>query len=293
MKNMSKKLVALGLTAAMAVSTGLTAFAAASDPFWTTNPNLTNVNNTQYNYTITKGEAATKTLEVAAANASYEAAYIPENLLSDVTWSMLDGSDTSITFSKTSSKGIEVGGNYAAKTSFTVPTSAEAGLSVIQANSPKGYMDFTIVVNPASPSEAVNGVKVVAYSGSVDKANYITSNNNTTVKESTVDTDINYPSAMDAIAGVSSKYDIDTSWGSPMISSVTFANGKTYSNAGNTGWQYRVYGEDGFMAPISAVAGAEVFDVQEGDTVVWAFGAYGSVVFPEKFEASKYIPANQ
>lgn len=309
----SKKLWALLLAAVLTFSMGVSAFAAEDapvDPFWTTNQNLTNAPSTNYNYVITLDEEdeeeVTQVLEVTAADSAYARVYIPADLVGDVKWSMLDGGDEEITFNQVSVEGTEVGGKYAAKTTLTIPENPTPGLSVFEAKSPawseetpyNGMMDFTIVVNPKEPQRNVTGVKVYAYNGNVTKDNFITKNTNTTVKVTSVASTINYPTAMDAVAGVSSNYKTEGSWGSIMLSEVTFTkvvDGKTveetYPNkdsAEGAGWMYRVYDNDGKMMQSSAVAGAETFNVKTGYTVVWAFGTYDSVNFPNTFSEAAY-----
>lgn len=286
-----KKMFSVGLAAAMVMTTGLSAFASASDPFWTTYPNLTNYSNTDYNYTFPKGTAASQGLEVRGTDSTWvNYGYFTTALLDDITWSLVGGSNPDVSYIPTSSAGTQVGSDYTAKTTVSVANNADYGLAVVEAQNPVGgYMDFTIVVNPTSDIGPVSDVDVYAYNGSVGTSNLLASSTGATVNTNTVNSNIKYPSAMDAIAAVAdsgTEFVVDNSWGSYILTSVKIGS-TNYVNSSNTSgpaWIYRVYDADGDIKDISEKAGAEVLNVEEGETVVWVYGDY-SYEFPATFPA--------
>lgn len=278
-----RKFATTGMAAAIMLSMGATSFAT---DFFTEYPNLTNYN-TDYNYTAEKGSGTKdQALMVQGATSNWYGTSLFNNLADadSINWNIVQGSTDAVSVSKQAPES--VANQFAAKGNATIDKSKNAGVAVVEAtNKTNGYMDFTVVLNPTSAQQDVSGVNVRAYDASSGSFKFLkTSTGN--VSTSAVKSNINYPTAMDAISVVADSFTYDVQWGSEFLKNVTI-NNKNYPYMENElGWMYRVYDSTGTATPeqkmvdVSEKVGGETFDVESGQTVVWAYGDY-SVQFPE------------
>lgn len=278
-----RKFATTGMAAAIMLSMGATSFAT---DFFTEYPNLTNYN-TDYNYTVEKGSGTKdQALMVQGATSNWYGTSLFNNLADadSINWNIVQGSTDAVSVSKQAPES--VANQFAAKGNATIDKSKNAGVAVVEAtNKTNGYMDFTVVLNPTSAQQDVSGVNVRAYDASSGSFKFLkTSTGN--VSTSAVKSNINYPTAMDAISVVADSFTYDVQWGSEFLKNVTI-NNKNYPYMENElGWMYRVYDSTGTatseqkMVDVSEKVGGETFDVESGQTVVWAYGDY-SVQFPE------------
>ena len=108
------------------------------------------------------------------------------------------------------------------------------------------------------------------YNGSTVKADESLTDStplyNATVTAETekVDSDIKYPSAMDALKTLAdSNCTVEEQYGTNVVSPIG-----TKTNVDFDGWQYRIYDASGAPVPISAKIGAETYEAKSGETVV-------------------------
>lgn len=278
-----RKFATTGMATAIMLFMGATSFAT---DFFTEYPNLTNYN-TDYNYTIQKGSVtAYQPLMVQGAKSNWYGTSLFNSLAdaNSINWDIVQGSTDAVSVSKQAPES--VGNQFAAKGKAKIDKSKNAGVAVVEAtNKTNGYMDFTVVLNPRDVQQDVSGVNVRAYDASSGSFKFLKSNKGA-VSTSAVSSNINYPSAMDAIAVVADNFVDDLQWGSKFLKNVNI-NNKDYPYMENElGWMYRVYDCEGNatseqkMVDVSEKVGGETFDVELGQTVVWAYGGY-SVQFPE------------
>ena len=289
----SKKIVALGLAATMSMAMGLTAFAAAgdaTDSFWTTYPNLTNYD-TDYTYVLEpSSDDQERELMVQAMSSDWmtSSLFSSSAYASAISWDTVSGSVSGVTATASGYEKV-TDATYAAKTTATVDASVTKGVAVVEATNPVGnYMDFTIVVNPTQKIESQGNVNVKVYDGTAVKADgSLTAadplyNATVTALTDKVTSDINYPSAMDALKSLAGdSCTVVEQYGTNVVYTL---NG--VSNVDFSGWQYRVYDANGALVPISEKIGAETYEAKDGETVVWAYGSYYDTLFPASIAAN-------
>ena len=118
--------------------------------------------------------------------------------------------------------------------------------------------------------ESQGNVNVNVYDGTAIKAdeNLIDAtplyNATVTAETEKVDSDIKYPSAMDALKTLAnSNCTVEEQYGTNVVTAIG-----TKTNADFDGWQYRVYDASGALVPISAKIGADTYEAKSGETVV-------------------------
>lgn len=267
---------------ASALVLSMAGVASATD-FFETYPNLT-AYNTNYTTTVTKSESGSQNVDFrvqgATSNWYTTSLFDSDNSVSNIKWSMVDGSNSAVSLKDGDTSEAEaVGDLFSAKKTATVDKTGNAGIAVVEAKNTKSgytnsYMDFTVVLNPdtANKIQTVSGVNVRAYdktSGSFEFLNSATG----TVNTDNISSSINYPSAMDAIKLVADNngYTYGVQYGTEFLQNV-IVDGTSYEYKKNEkGWMYAVYDTSGNLVGVSEKVGAETFDVKSGYTVVWAY----------------------
>lgn len=271
-----KKVLSLGLAATMTMAMGLTAFASSS--FWTEYPNLTRYATDYTTVLSATGSAQTVNLRVQGIKSDWVTTGFcsTEDEAKEVTWSVVSGSTAGVTAGQSDAEQVDDDA-FVSKTTATIGDSVTKGVAVVEATNPAGnYMDYTLVVNPATPIASQTGVKVKAYNGSAITGGTIIYNATVEALTTAVSSSVQYPSAMDALKTLAGDNCIVTNqYGSDIVSTL---NG--VSNEGMNGWQYRVYDASGKMVSISEKIGAETYEAKSGETVVWAYGSYYTNLFP-------------
>lgn len=286
-----KKIKTFAVASALVLS--MAGVASATD-FFETYPNLT-AYNTNYTTTVTKSGSGREDVELriqgATSNWYTTSLFDSATSVSNIKWSMVDGSNSAVSIDNANSIAESiVGEGYAAKKTATVDKTGNAGIAVVEAKNTKSgytnsYMDFTVVVNPDNDNkiQTVSGVNVRAYDKTSGSFKFLKSASGV-VNTDNISSSINYPSAMDAIALVADEdgFTYGTQYGTEFLKNVTIKD-KDYAYKENTsGWMYAVYDTSDKLVEISDKVGAESFDVKDGYTVVWAYvnGYYAG--FPEK-----------
>ena len=286
-----KKIKTFAVASALVLS--MAGVASATD-FFETYPNLT-AYNTNYTTTVTKSGSGREDVELrvqgATSNWYTTSLFDSATSVSNIKWSMVDGSNSAVSIDNANSIAESiVGEGYAAKKTATVDKTGNAGIAVVEAKNTKSgytnsYMDFTVVVNPDNDNkiQTVSGVNVRAYDKTSGSFKFLKSASGV-VNTDNISSSINYPSAMDAIALVADEdgFTYGTQYGTEFLKNVTIKD-KDYAYKENTSsWMYAVYDTSDKLVEISDKVGAESFDVKDGYTVVWAYvnGYYAG--FPEK-----------
>ena len=279
-----KKLMALGIALAFSVAAAVPAFASSSDPFWTSYPNLTPYN-TAYNLVVGQGTSQTQPLMAQAIDGYWDEDSIclfpTSDLADDVTWSVIPSSSgVSVTSGGSQQIGTE---KYAAKTTATIAASAPYGPYYVKAahpTNPYGYLGYTITLNPGTALDSVNA-NVRIYNGGFASSNLVLNEAGVDVAYNDINTGINYPSAMDALAAASNIVEHSATNGSEFVESVTFTPiGATTpitlinDDDNYLYWVYCVYDANGNRIDLSYNVGSEVYNIGAGCTVVWYYGSW-------------------
>lgn len=281
-----KSLFAVIMAMAMMFAMSSVAFAATSYP------NLTSYE-TDYTYTVTQGEEDYVLLQVVPATDAYVAGTFTKAEAEAVTWAPVAGSPAGVQVFEidgVQDKGaMEISGDtYSAYATIQIAADAEAGTASILATNPAtgATMNFTIVVEPATPAAPVSNIGYEVYT---DNTTLAFKGTLASVAANNHYGNTNFPSVLDVVmpmqtanASKLTAYDIKENWGSYVLQSMTI-NSKVYENytdEDNTyyGWQYRVI-RNGEVLPLSTIVGMDDFALQAGDTVVLKYGVYGAVDF--------------
>lgn len=281
-----KSLFAVIMAMAMMFAMSSVAFAATSYP------NLTSYE-TDYTYTVTQGEEDYVLLQVVPATDAYVAGTFTKAEAEAVTWAPVAGSPAGVQVFEidgVQDKGaMEISGDtYSAYATIQIAADAEAGTASILATNPAtgATMNFTIVVEPATPAAPVSNIGYEVYT---DNTTLAFKGTLASVAANNHYGNTNFPSVLDVVmpmqtanASKLTAYDIKENWGSYVLQSMTI-NSKVYENytdEDNTyyGWQYRVI-RNGEVLPLSTIVGMDDFALQAGDTVVLKYGVYGELDF--------------
>ncbi len=282
-----KSLFAVIMAMAMMFAMSSVAFAA------TTDPNLTSYD-TDYTYTVTQGQEDIIELKVVPATAGYAGSTF-DNVAElqptadkegIVQWAPVAGSPAGVDVAEYG--GEKDGDTVYAYAYVYVSSDAEAGTTSIEAkNTVTGAtMNFTIVVEPATPAAPVSNIGYEVYT---DNTTLAFKGTLASVAANNHYGNTNFPSVLDVVmpmqtanASKLTAYNIANTWNSYVLQSMTI-NSKVYENYtaedGNYyGWQYRVI-RNGEVLSLSAIVGMDDFALQAGDTVVLKYGVYGAVDF--------------
>lgn len=308
-KNLLKRVASVTLVGALVLSTGIPAKAATADNYYMTKATS---DESAWTQTVAPGGTAKFYVGPALINSDGYYGYTgfdrAEDAVSEVTWTTVY--NTSKT-SATSVEGVKIGDNYASMYTVTVADDATPGVVRVHAqrtgktNTENGC-DFSVVVESSTNTQAT-GVNVEVYDLFTDNG-YMAFGYDYTVESASANLDSLFHNDANAAQSYATAGDvIDNMLADGTIAGANASYGYVnalamYDADGNAtdllyggvtesdyyGWQYGVL-RDGKYVASSAVMSATVFDVQDGDTVVWLyatmsdaadfFGAYS--VYPE------------
>ncbi len=281
----TKKFISLALSLGLVLGMGTTAFA---DP-----PELTNLlpyPNTQefnvlvnYNPNISLNNVV---LQVQGADQYYSPFAMTQDQAAAVTFTGYDGLSAAATTTE------QAGAGYSAKSTITVPSGMTYGPKFVKATLPgytpgswTGMIDLGVILNSTSNISAQN-VNVYYFNGAPAASNRLKKVTNLTVTRNLVRSPIRYASALDAAKAGNSNITLKNKHTINVYAYSMNINGTEYTADGNNGWQYRVYDDNGNMIPNCDKAGGEVFPVDSGRHVVWAYGGFG--ILPDQIDTSLF-----
>lgn len=299
MKEKGKKII--GLASAIMMSMGSLSFAATTEDndFITQYPNIT-AYNAAYNFTYAQNSGnQNPDLKVIAADQYWSVIrpFDTEDTANSINWNVVSGSTDALTQvikqAPVSATYENYGGptytGFAACAQATVDTTKTPGVAIAEATNNKGgYMDFTFVVNSTS-KQNMNNINVRAYDNTSGTLVGLKSASGT-VNPDSVETSINYASAMDSIALLTDTYNAGEQYGTKFLQNVTINNTPYNYSQNEKGWVYAVYNSDGTLNSVSEKVGGETFNVSAGQTVVWVFANYNpdysvNVTFPSSLSS--------
>ncbi len=259
-------------------SMGSVTFAAQNDLDWTSVPNLTTYN-MPFNKVVTQGRIGNAEFMVQAADSSYRPLLFPladyPNALS-YSWSH-QGEEGYYSDDMTSAIISGYPSGYIAKYNINLRPDVDIGANVLSITSPAGgYLDLGLIVNPSKKQPNAN-VNVRIYHDSVSPDNNLVSVTKS-VNCDAFRSEVNYPTAIDSVASVAQIPD-NTAEHSVNAYITKLKVGETLYVGGvnNKFWMYGVYGSDGNLKPISSKVGGEAYMIEDGDTIVWLYGTWGSL----------------
>ena len=273
----NSKVLALLLALAMVFVMSVPAFADTAEPDWSTVPNLTTQGTTSFNTVV--GAEEDVTLYVQGAGSDYVGKPFPTeehvNALT-VTWVGEEGPAVT-------KQAVPVADGFAAKLSFSEDGSLGAGPHTLHISNPvaggwTGTLDLGVIINP-DVFASVNNITTKVYFGKMTDTTAVnaTSNINEIANKIYTESGVNYATPMDALASMvpSVTFTKDGTGVDSFVTSITKDTMTLANENWGPSWQYRVYNSDGVMYPESANLGANAYKLSTGDTVVWAYGAYG------------------
>lgn len=262
---------------------------------------LTNHTDTNYAYTVSSSDNSIIDLKVVPANDKYARSAFTYEEAADIDWGYEELSDEDYIMIA-GLDPVEIDGDYAAYAQVYVFEGAEVGPSSFYAiNSYGNKMNFTVVVD--GTDSAKTGISCVYYDETASNSanSKLLVVNNLTVGGTDHYGLTAYPSVLDSVyqswlqtynttANRMDYYQIETDWdadvfkyGKFVVNGVTVElENKTTEDGNYIGWQYRVY-RDGVQQTMSQMVGAGEFKLQNNDVVVWKYGQYGVVEFPETY----------
>ena len=259
-------------------SMGSAAFAAQTDLDWTSVPNLTTYN-MPFNKVVTQGQDGWAEFKVQAADSNYRPLLFPlvdyPNALS-YSWSH-QGEEGYYSEDMTSEIISAYPSGYIAKYHINLRPDVDIGANVLSITSPAGgYLDLGLIVNPSQKQPNAN-VNVRIYHDSVSPDNNLVSVTKS-VNCDAFGSEVNYPTAIDSVASVAQIPDNTAEHSvNAYITQLKVGKNLYVGGVNNKFWMYGVYGSDGNLKPISSKIGGEAYMIEDGDTVVWLYGTWGSL----------------
>lgn len=258
-------------------SMGSVAFAAQTDLDWTSVPNLTTYN-MPFNQVVTQGENGYVEFKVQAADNNYRPLLFPSADYPKAlkhSW-MRQGVNGYVDDDVTSEIISAYPSGYVAKYGVRLSPNADIGANVLSIKSPVGFLDLGLIVNPSLAQPDAN-VNIRIYHDSVSADNNLVSEKRS-VSCTAFESEVNYPTAIDS-AATTAKITEFTGGKTvnAYIKSMKINNTDYVGGVNNKFWMYGVYGSDGNLKPISSKVGGEAYMIEDGDTVVWLYGTWGSL----------------
>ena len=284
----TKKLVALLLALGLTLGMGATAFAESDPPVLT---NLLPFPDTQaFNQVLSynpDGDTFFTRIRVQGADQYYRPYGMQQEQAEGILFICDDG-----VYTRTHEL-IDIGeGKYAVMSLVMVPTGLTYGPKFIKATLPDytpgswtGMVDLGVILNSESDVLAQD-VDVCYFNGEPAANNRLKRVTNLEVAPNLVQSEIKYASALDAAKAGNSYIEIENPGTINAYAKTMRINGTDYTESenGNIGWQYRIYDDNGNKAPNCDKAGGEVFPVESGLNVVWAYGGFG--ILPDEIDPS-------
>lgn len=258
-------------------SIGSAAFAAQTDLDWTSVPNLTTYN-MPFNQVVTQGENGYVEFKVQAADNNYRPLLFPSADYPKAlkhSW-MRQGVNGYVDDDVTSEIISAYPSGYVAKYGVRLSPNADIGANVLSIKSPVGFLDLGLIVNPSLAQPDAN-VNIRIYHDSVSADNNLVSVTKS-VNCDAFGSEVNYPTAIDSVASVAqipdntAEHSVNAYITQLKVGETLYVGGVNYKY-----WMYGVYGSDGNLKPISSKVGGEAYMVEDGDTVVWLYGTWGSL----------------
>ena len=282
----TKKFIALALSLGLVLGMGTTAFADTEQPKLT---NLLPYPNTQeFNKLVNYAPnfARTVDLQVQGADQYYSPFAMTQTEASGVTFTPYDNLSVK---SKSVSKA---GAGFSANAKITIPAGQKYGPKFVKATLPgykpgswTGMIDLGVILNSGKHISAKN-VNVYYFDGVPASNNRLKKVTNLNVTQGLVKSPIKYASAIDAAKAGNDNITLKNKWTINVYAHSMNINGKEYAASGNIGWQYKVYDDSGTIIPNCDKAGAEVFPVESGRHVVWAYGVFG--ILPDHIDTNLF-----
>lgn len=259
-------------------SMGSAAFAAQTDLDWTSVPNLTTYN-TPFNQVVTQGQKGWADFKVQGADSNYMPLLFPSDAYPNALSYRWYHQGKKGYYSQETTSEIISGypSGYVAKYGVRLRPNVDIGANVLSITSPAGgYLDLGLIVNPSKKQPNTN-VNVRIYHDSVNPNNNLVSVTKS-VNCDAFASEVNYPTAIDSVASVAQIPD-NTAEHSVNAYITQLKVGETLYVGGvnNKFWMYGVYGSDGNLKPISSKVGGEAYMIEDGDTIVWLYGTWGSL----------------
>lgn len=258
-------------------SMGSAAFAAQTDLDWTSVPNLTTYN-MPFNQVVTQGENGYVEFKVQAADNNYRPLLFPSADYPKAlkhSW-MRQGVNGYVDDDVTSEIISAYPSGYVAKYGVRLSPNADIGANVLSIKSPVGFLDLGLIVNPSLAQPDAN-VNIRIYHDSVSADNNLVSVTKS-VNCDAFGSEVNYPTAIDSVASVAqipdntAEHSVNAYITQLKVGETLYVGGVNYKF-----WMYGVYGSDGNLKPISSKVGGEAYMIEDGDTVVWLYGTWGSL----------------
>lgn len=289
-KNLFKKLVSLVLTMVMVLAMSTTTFAATSDTILS----KPDGNNYLWNASVNPGGEAT--FYVGPANSSYSFTGFDNatDAAKEITWTVSYGESK---VEKCTTGTAEISGHgYASTCTVDIADNATSGVVLVEAKRGTQTCDFYVVVEDTTKNIAAKNISVEMYDFYTGNS-YFAVDGPMTVQAANGNTSSKFhgdPSAAQYYATAADTLDnmiednaianIDASYGYISGISMYDDNGNAtkmleggYSEAGYYGWMYGVI-RDGKYVEESLNLSAAVFDLQDGDTVLWVYGYQSDAV---------------
>lgn len=298
MKRNMKKLLSLVLAMVMVLSMGVTSFAANSDAAVMSKPT-----GDEYLWNASVNPGGTATFYVGPASTSYVFTGFDKeaDATSKVTWTASYGSGKVVSTTVGSKLIGDLG--YASTCTVDISADAEPGVVLVKATRndvstalESNTCSFYIVVEDTSKSIAAANVSVQMYDAYTENA-YATADGPITVQAANANASSLFKGDASAAQYYATAADtLDNLLADGAIASVSASYGYVsgismydddgnatdllvggYSEAGYYGWLYGVI-RGGAYVEDSINLSAAVFDLQDGDTVIWYYGYQSDAV---------------
>lgn len=290
MKRISNVFLSIILTIFMVCGVSVPVKSATVDPY------LIATSNTPYTQIVAKGDSTY--LSVSPSNDYYTATgFDTEEDAMKVKWSLVQGSTSGVELGEASV--LETAdGKYISTIPVDVTLVARAGCASIEAKlSDTCYVNLTIIVNNYTLPACNVQYRIYPEGGMTTQAP-AKSGRILALTSNSYQGTMHYPNVADSIAklkqdNIIDGYDIvkDTSKAlySYYLNSM-IVDEQTYSSHSDEayqyyGWQYRVYDRRGKIIKMSEYVGIDECELRYGNTIVWQFGKYGEITFPERLPA--------
>lgn len=283
-KKLFSKIMTFSLSVALVLGMSATAFAANTDP------NMTDAAG-QFTYVLDEADVvpggASQDLYAGPADNFWQfTGFSTSAAAINADWTTVDGSTAGIDLNKSSITFEDMGTNeFASVATVDIDGGVTSGVASFKVMNPLSQpvtgaaVNLTVLVNPTSLAADSEDVNFEVYAPS---ATTPTASGTIDVAANGYYSDINFVTVMDGMPAMLSNSIINNyniSYGS--VTSMTLGTNKydqyTVDNGDGTytyyGWQYRVERNNQIL-DLSAVVGADNFDLQSDDTVIWKFGAY-------------------
>ncbi len=259
-------------------SMGSATFAAQNNLDWTSVPNLTTYN-TPFNQVVKQGEVGYAQFRIQAADSNYMPLLFPSaDYPNALSYRWYHQGEEGYYSQETTSEIISAyPSGYVAKYGVRLRPNVDIGANVLSIMSPAGgYLDLGLIVNPSQKQPNAN-VNIRIYHDSVSPDNNLVSITKS-VNCDAFGSEVNYPTAIDSVASVAQipdntvEHSVNAYITQLKVGETLYVGGVNYKY-----WMYGVYDSDGNLKPISSKVGGEAYMVEDGDTVVWLYGTWGSL----------------